>query len=397
MPSKTSGLHKRSERGHMKSLIKLQLAVATILLSAASFSSAATASSLDGEWQGMFQCAPSPTDPAKVPAYNTSFNLSVSGVEAIGSRVAPRVAEVLKGVVDADGKLKLSGSGQLKSGEGKPWTTTISGSFIADSFSGKGGIFYSKGNQARDCTVSLSHVGVAQSTVKDADGGSLEVIPKYLELARELVATVKPENNHYEYHANERFDVHWKDEGYKENAVDTGCGGLVSAVFEKAGSPLIKIIRTKQRRPLKSKPYVLGIHGWLQAAKSEVGLTRIKSLNDVEVGDLFIYECKPDICTLAEGIAAEGHITIVDSKPVKHIFLLSKGLEWDVTVIDSAGGPHGLDDTRYVGRGIRGHSGVGRGTYRIMSDQDGVPTGYLVGRVVKDVAARPITFSRPQY
>ena len=195
----------------MKSLIKIQLTVATVLLSAASFSSAATAASLDGAWKGTFQCAPSPTDPVKVPAYNTSFSLSVSGVKATGSRVAPRVTEVLKGVVDADGKLKLSGSGQLKSGEGRPWTTTISGSFVADSFTGKGGMFDINGNQVRDCNVSLGHVVVVQSTVKNADGGSSQEIPKYLELARELVATVKPENNRYNY-VNHPIGVHWKDE-----------------------------------------------------------------------------------------------------------------------------------------------------------------------------------------
>jgi len=382
----------------MKSLIKLQLAVATVLLSTASFASAATASSLDGEWQGTFQCSPSPTDPVKVPAYNSSFILTVMGDEASGSRVAPKVTEVLKGVIDADGTLKLTGIGQLKSGEGKPWTTTISGSFNADLFTGKGGMFDSKGNQARDCTVSLGHVGVTQSTVKKVDGDSSLGIPKYLELARELVATVKPENNRYNY-VNHPTGVHWKDEPFRsENSVDTMCVGLVTDVLEKAESPFFKELKSK----VHWRKRVWG-RDFIEAMSKGYGLTEVKNIEDVAAGDIWIMRCSAEAHCTAQGATAQGHVAFIDVKPYKQAPLrpiVPGTTQWVVTVIDSAQGPIDLDDTRYKPFPTSNITGVGRGSFRIYTNDDGVQVGWaksLPSSKFVPVKLAWVLFAHPKY
>jgi CubicO group peptidase (beta-lactamase class C family) len=153
------------------------------------------AATFDGDWTGTFECAASPTDPAKVPAYSTSFTLTVSGAAASGSRVAPNMSEVLNGTVEPQGSLRLSGTGQRKSGEGQPWTTTISGNFTGDKFAGSGGIFGSDGRQARKCAVSLTHLGQAQSAVAPVETGGSVGAPKQREQTKEQLAKVIPITN----------------------------------------------------------------------------------------------------------------------------------------------------------------------------------------------------------
>ena len=70
-----------------------------------------------------------------------------------------------------------------------------------------------------------------------------------------------------------------------------------------------------------------------------------------------------------------------------------------VTVIDSADSAHDQTDTRWVPKGEKKITGVGRGTYRIYTDAEGVPVGYTNGFAAKyhDIAMRPIVISRPEY
>ena len=71
-----------------------------------------------------------------------------------------------------------------------------------------------------------------------------DAIPKHLELARELVATVKPENNKYRFIGPE--GVRWKGDLFtSENTVNTMCTGFVGAMLEKAKSPTVKEVESK--------------------------------------------------------------------------------------------------------------------------------------------------------
>lgn len=234
------------------------------------------------------------------------------------------------------------------------------------------------------------------ATAGTASGGevaSSESIPRHLALARELVATVRPENNKYSYTGP--HGVRWKGDLFAtENSVNTMCTGLVSAVLERAKSPTTSEIKSKSNW----KGY-LRVTNYFEAVTNGYGLEKIDSLKNASPGDLFVFLCK-DTCSSSEGPAL-GHVAIIDVKPVQKSPtppLIEGTLQWVMTVIDSSDVPHSFDDTRLRPQNQSKVTGVGRGTYRIYTDMTGVPLGYTNGpRGPKflSIDARPIAIGRP--
>lgn len=224
-----------------------------------------------------------------------------------------------------------------------------------------------------------------------------EAVPKYLELARELVATVKPENNKYEFNGPE--GVRWKGDLFtSENSVRTACAPFVDAMFERAKDPTVDVIKSHISFYQRTK--YLRIMDWYEASMKGWGLRKVETLNEVQPGDLFIFACL-DKCSTSQGDVL-GHITIVDVKPKKAAAKtpVVEGTEqWELTVIDSTDLAHDRNDTRFVPKGEKKITGVGRGTYRIYTDASGIPVGYTNGFGTKynAIAMRPIVISRPQY
>jgi len=225
-------------------------------------------------------------------------------------------------------------------------------------------------------------------------------IPKHLEIARELVATVKPENNKYVilHHTG----VHWKGDLFiRENSVNTMCVGLVTAVLEHANSPTVGKVKsnTQWKRELR-------VNNYHEAISRELGFNRIFKMSSVLPGDVFAFSCK-DKCSVTDANQhatdnVQGHITFVDDKPTPKNPtppLIDGTLQWLLPVIDSSPGPHDLNDTRWRPKDEPRVSGVGRGTLRIYTDLDGVPVGYTSGPNAKKlhtIQDRPIVFGRPQ-
>jgi hypothetical protein len=220
-------------------------------------------------------------------------------------------------------------------------------------------------------------------------------VPKYLELARELVATVKPENNKYMFNGPE--GVRWKGDLFtNENSVNAACSSFVQAVFERANDPTIYKVRSF----VTGRSKYTRAPDWYAASINGSGLKKVETLNEVKPGDLFIFVCN-DSCTTSQG-NAQGHITIVDMKPQKadpKNPIVEGTEQWELTIIDSADAAHDRNDTRFVPKGEKKITGVGRGTYRIYTDAAGVPVGYTNGFGTKynAIATRPIVISRPQY
>lgn len=224
-----------------------------------------------------------------------------------------------------------------------------------------------------------------------------DAVPKYLELARELVATVKPENNKYEFNGPE--GVRWKGDLFtSENSVRTACGPFVAAMFERAKDPTVDVIKSHVNFYQRTK--YLRITDWYEASMKGWGLKKVETLNEVQPGDLFIFACF-DKCGTSQG-DVPGHITIVDEKPIKAAAknpVIEGTEQWELTVIDSADAAHDRNDTRFVPKGEKKITGVGRGSYRIYTDVSGIPVGYTNGFGTKynAIATRPIVISRPQY
>ena len=126
---------------------------------------------------------------------------------------------------------------------------------------------------------------------------------------------------------------------------------------------------------------------------------QVATLNEVKPGDLFMFYCTTG-CNTSEGPAL-GHITIVDEVPKQKepsAPLIDNTLQWVVTIIDSADGPHGKNDTRWRPQGEPKVNGVGRGSYRVYTDLQGVPVGYTNGINAPkflNVTERPIGVGRP--
>jgi hypothetical protein len=237
----------------------------------------------------------------------------------------------------------------------------------------------------------LASTGVASSNA----AGEPPVVPKHLELARELLTTVKPENNNYEVYGPGR-GVRWKGDLFaRENAVNTACVGFVTAVLERAGSPTPKAVASKT-----SWKHELRVNNYYESVEKGFGLQKIGRLNDAEPGDLFLFSCK-DMCANSKATDIQGHITFIDEKPIQKNStppLIDGTLQWLVTVIDSADAPHGLKDTRWSPQGEPKRTGVGRGTYRVYTDMSGVPIGYTNGPnqpKLHEIKDRPIVIGRP--
>jgi hypothetical protein len=230
-------------------------------------------------------------------------------------------------------------------------------------------------------------------------------IPKHLELARELVATVKPENN--KYVLNHGSGVRWKGDLFNsESSVNTACGGFVAAVMERAGNTSIDVVKSK------TSSHILRVKQFLEAVANDWGFSKVSKVGEIVPGDLFLFRCN-DRCVAAETnnflghktvteVDAAGHVTIVDVKPTQKKPtppLIDGTQQWLVTVIDSSESPHDLKDTRWRAKSEPPVTGVGRGTYRVYTDMDGVPVGYTNGpngQKLHTIKDRPILIGRPQ-
>lgn len=222
-----------------------------------------------------------------------------------------------------------------------------------------------------------------------------ERVPRYLELARELVATVKPENNRYEFRGPE--GVHWKGDLFtSENSVQTACGPFVHAVFERADNPTLKEV--KSHINFFGRVKYVRITDWSEAVRRGWGLKQT-SFKDSKPGDLFIYTCN-DKCSTVEG-DTPGHVAIVDAKPQMKPPtppIIDGTEQWLITVIDSEDFAHDRNDTRWRPKGEPKITGVGRGTYRVYVDANGATVGYTDGPngpKLHSHDARPIIMGRP--
>jgi hypothetical protein len=220
-----------------------------------------------------------------------------------------------------------------------------------------------------------------------------EPIPKYLELARELVATVKPENNKYSYTGSN--GVRLKGDLFaSENSVNTMCSGFVTAMLERTDHPAIKAIKSKG-------DWINGylrVDSFYRAVEKEYGLSKIADLRQLQPGDILVMRCLNG-CFSSQG-SAQGHVALVDSFPESKepgAPRLDGTSQWTLQVIDANDYPHDLDDTRRV-PGLK-VTGVGRGTLRLYTDADGHVVAYTEGpngQRLFTSDTRPVVFGRPQ-
>ncbi len=197
-----------------------------------------------------------------------------------------------------------------------------------------------------------------------------EAVPKHLELAREIVANVKSENNKYSIpnpYIKTPSDLF--SSGYE---VHTDCIGFVSDVIRRSG-----ITSTPRTQKFKNRYSILD---YLDSIKSGYMWDKVANINDLKPGDVLIWGyLKADSRHLGNG-----HTVFVDSAPVQIAKSYVPGLvQWEFNLLDSNPGATSSDDTRYVkganakksDSGVGPLNGAGRGRMRLFTDANGVVKG----------------------
>ncbi|MES2010562.1 MAG: hypothetical protein V4468_16940 [Pseudomonadota bacterium] len=127
---------------------------------ASGVSLAASGNPPNGEWKGEMQCGA--TLSGNSEAFANPVTMITFDGKARVTRETPQVVENLSGMVSESGHVDASGPGQFKSGQGRPWNTSISGQITGTRFEGIGGIYDMGGKKRRDCRVSLSLMAGSQ-------------------------------------------------------------------------------------------------------------------------------------------------------------------------------------------------------------------------------------------
>ena len=199
-------------------------------------------------------------------------------------------------------------------------------------------------------------------------------VPPYLQMARELLHDVAPQDNSYRYNGWIRIkgDKFLFDEVHRSE-VHTDCSGLIDALLERTEPQVLDAFKNTH---WKSYPKAANYYEVIAAGQ---GFVRRSTITDVEVGNIFAAKFTADIDT--------GHVMLVDAKPRRIENPVSPILpdtqQWEIVVIDSSSSSHGKNDTRHRSDGTR-QNGIGRGSVRVYTDATGQLLGWVMTLAPRD-------------
>lgn len=193
-------------------------------------------------------------------------------------------------------------------------------------------------------------------------------VPPYLQMARNLVNDVAPEDNSYRYNGWIRLKGEtFQSREVTRSEVHTDCSGLIDALLQRTEPQVLDVFKNKR---WKSYPKAANYY---EVIATDDGFLRRASIKDVEVGDIFAVKFTRDINT--------GHVMLVDAKPrliEDPVSPIIPGTQqWEIVVIDSSSSAHGKSDTRHRTDGTR-QNGIGRGSVRVYTDANGQLTGWVM-------------------
>ena len=196
------------------------------------------------------------------------------------------------------------------------------------------------------------------------ESASPQTDPPLLVWAKRLLADVRPESTRYQHTPSV---VHLKGtNGAGDTVVCTDCSGFLNALLPLAYGCNDATLRRwlGSKRPLARHYY--------EAIVQEHGFTHIKYIADVKPGDILAIRYFQ-----ANTGSDTGHTMLVADLPKRHDPATPPAIgalrQWEVGIMDVTGKGHGKEDTRMVGAFA---GGLGRGTFRIYSDDAGAIRGY---------------------
>jgi hypothetical protein len=176
--------------------------------------------------------------------------------------------------------------------------------------------------------------------------------------------------------------VEWTENGHATR-VHTDCSGMANAIYKR----VCEIDDAALARWLgRARPVARDYYDTISA---ERGFTRVNDILAIRPGDLIAIKFEP-------GAKDTGHVMFADSGALKRLPTppeIDGTTQWDLTVIDCAASPHGTKDSRHK-EGEPNRSGVGRGTIRLYTSDEGAIVGYAWSTAHKSVyraaSVRPI-------
>ncbi|QVL34135.1 C40 family peptidase [Telmatocola sphagniphila] len=147
------------------------------------------------------------------------------------------------------------------------------------------------------------------------------------------------------------------------------CSGLINHLLMHTYSYTEDDLKnwTGSRRPTARR-----YHDLIDLGQSK-NWKKIEKLENLKPGDLIAIK----YLDAKEGDNT-GHVMLVDAKPkllnTPAETIAGAAKQWEVPVIDSTMSPHGKKDSRYDKN--EKHTGVGQGTFRILTDDQGTIVGY---------------------
>jgi hypothetical protein len=196
-------------------------------------------------------------------------------------------------------------------------------------------------------------------------------VPRHLEIARELLQNIKPEDNRYSL--GESIITFPQDLFSSRYSMRADCSGFVMALLNRAKYPvqsrMVFLNDNGRRHRYLAEDFVLSI-------EKEKGFTRVSRVESIQPGDVIAHRMLNAEDKLSSGTT--GHVFLVNSTATRipaRAPEIAGTLQYEVGIIDSNREFVGSDDTRLSEPGKPVY-GLGAGTIRLYADAE---SGELVG------------------
>jgi hypothetical protein len=198
-----------------------------------------------------------------------------------------------------------------------------------------------------------------------------EDAPRHLTLARELVAHIAPENNHYVLGG--QLISFPSDAASGNYAMRADCSGFLLALFDRAGystrAHMLFLKDSQSRKRPRAEDFVLSI-------ERQAGFKRIRMIDDVRPGDLLAHAMLNVKDQMQTGTT--GHVMLINSRPkliTARKPMVAGTRQFEISIIDSNEEHLGDDDTRLANPANK-ITGLGSGTIRMYVDAKGELVGW---------------------
>jgi hypothetical protein len=190
--------------------------------------------------------------------------------------------------------------------------------------------------------------------------------PEHLIAAEKIATEIDPSDNAYSY--TDPF-IKWKGyDGATRYQNRTDCSEFFNLLLRHSYRVSAERLREMTGH---DRPTARVWFDAIKAGKTASLLEVVPKLTQAKAGDVLFVR-------YPEGSGDTGHVMVLATKPMAREAskpIVEGTRQWEVAVVDSSKDAHGPKDTRHKGEG-KINQGVGRGTLRLYTSEDGTLAGY---------------------